>query len=170
LLDTTVSSRIPHKTLYSASSLIPQSVHSANSSVLQVRPFRKNSVTCSFRKSSVSSRSAMRLTREFARIARFLGKPTYKCCTWGWYSFRKAFILQISPLRKKSVTCSASFLVSRICSDSSFLTLARRRRSNCRFLEEIRVKRAPLGVVARSFVSLTFFSSTWFNYARHRET
>ena len=65
-------------------------------------------------------------------------------------SFRKAFVPQISPFRKKSVTCSASFLVSRICSNSLFLTLARRRRSNCRFLEEIHVKRAPLGVVARS--------------------
>jgi len=84
-------------------------------------------------------------------------------------SFRKAFIRQISPFRKKSVTCSASFLASRIYSNSSFLTLARRRRSNCRFLEEIGVKRAPLGVVACSFVSLTF-SSTWFDYARHRET
>jgi len=83
--------------------------------------------------------------------------------------FRKAFVPLISPFRKKSVTCSASFLMSPICSNSSFLTLARRRRLNCRFLEEIRVKRAPLGIVARSFVSLTF-SSTWFDYARHRET
>jgi len=110
----------------------------------------------------------------FARTAsraRFATRPksTRKRSVRRRRSFRKAFVPQISPFRKKSVTCSASFLLSRICSNSSFLTLAQRRRSNCRFLEEIRVKRAPLGVVTRSFVSLTF-SSTWFDYARHRET
>ena len=52
-----VSSRIPHKTLRLASSLVRQIVRSANSSVLQIGPFPKNSVTCSFRKSSVSSRN-----------------------------------------------------------------------------------------------------------------
>ena len=91
----------------------------------------------------------------FARTAshvRFATRPksTQKHSVRGRRSFRKVFVPQISPFRKKSVTCSASFLVSRICSNSLFLTLAWRRCSNCRFLEEIRVKRAPLGVVARS--------------------
>jgi len=91
----------------------------------------------------------------FARTAsraRFATSPksTRKRSVVRRRSFRKAFVPQISPFRKKSVTCSASFLMSRICSNSLFLTLARHRRSNCRFLEEIRVKRAPLGVVARS--------------------
>jgi len=259
LLDTTVSLRIPHKTLHSVSSLILQSVRSANLSVLQIRQFCKNSVMYSFWKSSVSSRNpwenapsgivalsagwsvpricsfrqntitasapllnasvSLRNLREkhsarrrrsfrnafdsgirsncsfprethaqmlysasvlvpqivgFARTAsraRFATCPksTRKRTLRHRRSFRKAFVPQISPFRKKSVTCSASFLVSRICSNSLFLTLAWRRRSNCGFLEEIRVKRALLGVVARSFVSLTF-SSTWFDYARHRET
>ena len=109
----------------------------------------------------------------FARTtsrARFATRPksTQKRSVRRRRLFRKAFVLQISPFRKKSLPCSASFLMSRICSNSSFLTLARCCRSNCRFLEEIRVKRAPLGIVACSFVSLTF-SLTWFDYARHRE-
>ena len=87
-----------------------------------------------------------------ASRARFATRPksTRKRSVRRRRSFRKAFVPQISLLCKKSVMCSALFLVSRICSNSSFLTLARHRRSNCRFLEEIRVKRAPLGVVARS--------------------
>jgi len=125
----------------------------------------------------IIARSAKRLTQEFARIARFLEKPTHKCSTRRRCSFRKSSVsqeprhvpvLQLArnphenapfgivvhsakrSFRNKSITCSASFLVLQICLNSSFLTLARRRRWNCRFLEEIRVKRAPFGVVACS--------------------
>jgi len=97
---------------------------SAKTSVPQKRPFRpivrsakKNCVTC-----------------PFCNLPAFLPKSTRKRSVRRSRSFRKAFVPQISPFRKKSVTCSASFLVSRICSNSSFLTLARRRHSNCRFV------------------------------------
>jgi len=42
----------------------------------------------------VVARSAKHLTREFARIARFLEKPTHKCSTQRQCSFRKSSVLQ----------------------------------------------------------------------------
>jgi len=60
---------IHRKTLCLLSLLVPQSVHSAMS------PFRKNSVTCSFWKSSVLR---VRLVRAFPKFARFVKKSTGK--------------------------------------------------------------------------------------------